>query len=136
MTPAAEHFDTAVPRRSSLCGDDCLLCPRYTAKDNVAKAQLAALWHRLGWRETVPTPDEMTCGGCSLTKPCAYGLTRCAAKRGAASCCSCADFPCERIEEMLRCSDEGQKRVKQLCSAAEYASLEQAFFHKRRNLGL
>ena len=46
----------------------------------------------------------------------------------------CAEFPCEKISNMLERSKEYQKRCKEFCSDAEYEMLEKAFFDKESNL--
>jgi hypothetical protein len=49
------------------CGNDCSSCPRFTATasgDPARLAAVAALWHRLGWRELVVSNAEIACRGC------------------------------------------------------------------------
>ena len=43
----------------TLCGDNCLACPRYLAQTEEQLQKAAELWHRVGWRETVVPPAEM-----------------------------------------------------------------------------
>ncbi len=63
----------------TLCGDDCLKCPRYNAKTDDELDAIAELWYRIGWRESVLPAAEMRCGGCSPEKKCTYGLVECTA---------------------------------------------------------
>ncbi|RKJ42207.1 GNAT family N-acetyltransferase [Acutalibacter sp. 1XD8-33] len=122
-------------RRLTPCGDDCLQCPRYPARTEEELRALAELWHRVGWRQGVPPPEEMRCGGCFPERPCSYGLTDCARARGTESCKGCEEFPCGRIRDMLEKSRAGQARCREVCAPGEYALLERAFFHKEENLG-
>lgn len=124
-----------VSRRITPCGDDCLQCPRYLARTEDELRALAELWHRVGWRESPPPPEEMRCGGCSSHRACAYGLTDCLAAHGKESCAQCGEFPCKRIRGLLEQSKAGQARCRAACTPQEYARLERAFFHKEENLG-
>ena len=49
-------------------------------------------------------------------------------------CNQCAEFPCEKISNMLERSKEYQKRCKEVYSDTEYEMLEKAFFDKESNL--
>ncbi len=118
----------------TLCGDDCRKCPRFLAKTESELLKTAELWHRIGWRDTVVPAEEMKCSGCSPQKKCGYGLAECVKSRGIEKCSECPDFPCEKIEEMLKRSDFYMEKCKSVCDDNEYMSLEKAFFHKRENL--
>ena len=39
--------------RITLCGDNCIECPRYNAHTEAELRKVAELWYRVGWRETV-----------------------------------------------------------------------------------
>ncbi len=121
-------------QKISLCGDNCLQCPRYQSKTLEEWKTAAELWHRVGWRDTVLPPEEMRCEGCSLDKPCGYGLTDCVKSRGISQCGQCGAFPCEKVQAMLEKSQAGQEMCREVCTAEEYAQLERAFFHKEENL--
>ncbi len=49
-------------------------------------------------------------------------------------CNPCAEFPCEKIQSMLKRSAEYQSHCKEVCSDVEYEMLEKAFFDKENNL--
>lgn len=118
----------------TLCGDNCLECPRYLAKTDEEKSRVAELWHRIGWREKIVSPDEISCTGCSSHKECVYNLTECVKEKGVEKCNQCFQFPCEKIKAMLERSAEHEKKCKEVCTAAEYTILEKAFFRKEENL--
>ena len=52
----------------TLCGDNCLFCPRYNARTEAERKEVAELWHRIGWRTTVVSGDEIACNGCNAQK--------------------------------------------------------------------
>lgn len=118
----------------TLCGDNCLTCPRYLAQTEEQLQKAAELWHRVGWRETVVPPAEMRCGGCTSHKVCTYRLVECTLEKGVAKCSQCPEFPCGKIQELLARSTAYQQRCREVCTPQEYASLEAAFFHKEENL--
>ena len=118
----------------TLCGDDCLACPRYTAHSQEEQKKVAELWYRTGMRNSVVPPEEMACTGCSSHKECTYGLTDCTKSHGVEKCSRCGEFPCGKIESVLEKSAKIQKKCRAVCSLAEYAALEKAFFHKEENL--
>lgn len=118
----------------TLCGDDCLQCPRYLAKTAEEKSKVAELWHRIGWRDKIVSPEEISCDGCSSHKKCTYNLVECVKEKGVEKCNQCSQFPCEKIESMLERSAEYKKKCKELCTREEYAMLEKSFFRKEENL--
>lgn len=118
----------------TLCGDNCMYCPRYLAKTDEALAKVAELWHRIGWRDTIVPTDEIGCAGCSSHKRCTYGVVECVKKHGVEKCNQCPEFPCEKIDDMLKRSLVYKKKCRALCSQEEYALLEKAFFNKWKNL--
>lgn len=61
----------------TLCGDNCIACPRYNAHSKEELEQVAKLWYRVGWRNRIVSADEIACGGCSSHKQCTYGLVAC-----------------------------------------------------------
>ena len=50
------------------CGNDCSVCPRYTAlpyeKTGEELQHTAELWMKIGYRDHVVTNDEIACSGC------------------------------------------------------------------------
>ena len=118
----------------TLCGDNCLECPRYNAHSEEELAAVAELWYRVGWRDRIVANEEIRCTGCSSHKQCAYGLVECTRSHGVAKCSQCSSFPCGKISVLLRRSGEYQERCRKVCSPEEYAALERAFFHKETNL--
>ncbi len=118
----------------TLCGDNCIWCPRYNAHSEAELRKVAELWHRVGWRDTVVSNDEIVCEGCSSHKTCTYGLVDCTRTHGVEKCNQCEAFPCDKIEEMLKRSEKYQEKCKEVCSQEEYIALAKAFFDKEHNL--
>lgn len=118
----------------TLCGDNCLECPRYNARTEEELRQTAELWYRIGWRGSVVSNEEIRCTGCSSHKTCTYDLVECTRSHDVEKCRQCTEFPCEKIQNMLTRSAEYQSRCRQICTDAEYSALEKAFFHKQENL--
>jgi hypothetical protein len=109
-------------------------CPRYTAKTPEELRGVAELLYRMGWRDTILPPEEIVCSGCTSEKTCEYGIVECQRTKEISKCKQCPDFPCPRINEMLETTRRFEKRCKEVCSAAEYAFLTEAFFEKEDNL--
>lgn len=118
----------------TLCGDNCLSCPRYKAQNDEELGHVAELWYRVGWRDRILSAEEIKCKGCSSHKQCTYHLVECIKAHNVQKCNQCSSFPCEKISDMLQKSDEYQKIAKEVCSEDEYNQLETAFFNKRENL--
>lgn len=118
----------------TLCGDDCLACPRYNARTADELRQVAELWYRIGWRDRIVSNDEIACTGCSSHKSCTYQLVECTREHQVDKCSGCGEFPCGRIHRLLERSAAYQEKCRQVCTAEEYAALERAFFHKEENL--
>ncbi len=121
-------------QRITLCGDDCLQCPRYNARSDEERRRVAQLWYRVGWRDRVVAPEEMACSGCSSHKQCTYQLVECTKEHGVEKCSGCGAFPCGRISQLLERSAAYQRKCRQVCTPEEYSQLEAAFFHKEANL--
>lgn len=118
----------------TLCGDNCLCCPRYTAKNNYELHKTAELWYRMKWRDKIVSVDEIKCGGCSSHKECTYNLVECIKENKVEKCNQCSSFPCGKIDDMLKRSDYYRETAKKICSEDEYALLDAAFFNKKINL--
>ncbi len=118
----------------TLCGDDCIACPRYNAHTREELRAVAELWHRAGMRVHLPAPEEMACTGCSSHKACTYGLVDCTQAHHVEKCSQCGEFPCGKLHAMLEKSKKIQETCKAVCTPEEYAALEKSFFHKEENL--
>ena len=116
------------------CGDNCGVCPRFTANTYEELQKAAELWYRVGWRDEVVAPEAMKCAGCSGHSSCAYGLVDCIREHGVQKCNQCPEFPCDKIKKMLERTKRYEKRCGVLCSDEEFAILKQAFFEKESNL--
>lgn len=118
----------------TLCGDNCVYCPRFNAVTEEERQRVAELWYRVGWRDRIVSAEEIKCGGCSSHKQCTYGLVECTKAHGVDRCGKCPRFPCGKITAMLDRSMEYQRRCVEVCSPGEYSALEKAFFNKEANL--
>lgn len=118
----------------TLCGDNCLECPRYLATTEEELSQVAELWYRVGWRDSIVPAAEMRCDGCSSHKKCTYYLVECTRDHGVEKCNQCTQFPCEKIDDMLRRSGNYEKKSREVCSDEEYQMLKKSFFNKEENL--
>lgn len=118
----------------TLCGDNCIECPRYNAHSDEELKKVAELWYKVGWRDTVVSNEEIRCTGCSSHKQCTYQLVECTQQHNIQKCNQCTQFPCEKIHAMLERSAQYQKTCKEICSKEEYIMLEKAFFDKENNL--
>lgn len=118
----------------TLCGDDCIKCPRYNAHSEEELQKTAELWHRVGWRETIVSNDEIQCTGCSSHKQCTYKLVDCIKIHKVQKCNQCIKFPCDKIIDMLERNKKYQHYCKEICSEEEYRILESSFFNKEANL--
>lgn len=118
----------------TLCGDNCIECPRFQARTEDELSKVAQLWYRVGWRETVVTNEEIRCTGCDSHKHCTYQLVDCTQKHEVSKCNQCKEFPCQKISDMLKRSKEYQIKCREICTEQEYVMLEKAFFNKENNL--
>lgn len=120
--------------KTTLCGDNCLMCPRYNAKTESELQYVAELWYRIGWREKVVATEEIKCSGCSSHKNCTYNLVECTKKHKVSKCNQCTLFSCDKITAMLEKSHSYQEICKEICTSEEYEMLHNAFFNKEYNL--
>lgn len=118
----------------TLCGDNCIECPRYNARTEAELSKVAELWYRVGWRDRIVSNEEISCTGCSSHKQCTYNLVECTKEHGVDRCNQCTEFPCQKIEDMLERSKTYEKRCEKVCSKEEYLALQKAFFDKENNL--
>ena len=108
----------------TLCGDNCIYCPRYNARTDDELKHVAELWYKVGWRNKAVSNDEIRCTGCSSHKQCTYQLVECTKEHGVTKCNQCGEFPCGKIADMLKRSEEYRKKCKDVCTDEEYAALE------------
>lgn len=118
----------------TLCGDNCIECPRYNARTEAELSKVAELWYRVGWRDRIVSNEEISCTGCSSHKQCTYNLVECTKEHSVDRCNQCTEFPCQKIEDMLERSKTYEKRCEKVCSKEEYLALQKAFFDKENNL--
>lgn len=118
----------------TLCGDNCIECPRYNAHSDEELKKVAELWYKVGWRSSIESNKEISCSGCSSHKQCTYNLVECVKKHNVEKCNQCNEFPCVKISDMLKRSKEYQKKCMEICTEQEYAGLAKAFFDKENNL--
>ena len=111
----------------TLCGDNCIECPRYNAHSDEELKKVAELWYREGWRNSIVSNKEIDCSGCSSHKHCTYNLIECIKEHNVEKCNQCNKFPCQIISDMLKRSEEYQKKCMKVCTAQEYDSLAKAF---------
>lgn len=128
------RLDFAMYEKITLCGDNCVACPRYNAHSDEELKKAAQLWYRIGWRDSVVSKEEIACSGCSSHKQCTYHLVECVKEHQVEKCNQCDEFPCQKISDMLTRSGEYQKKCREVCTKQEYVALEKAFFDKENNL--
>lgn len=118
----------------TLCGDNCIYCPRYNAKTEEELNKVAELWYRVGMRDRIMSADEMRCSGCTPNKVCGYNLIDCIGEHSVEKCNQCIEFPCGKIRKMLDLEKQYKETWRAKCSENEYALFEKAFFQKEENL--
>ncbi|MDE5935958.1 MAG: DUF3795 domain-containing protein, partial [Ruminococcus sp.] len=85
----------------TLCGDNCLYCPRYTAKTDKDLSDTAELWHKIGWRNIIVSNEEIKCTGCSSSKQCTYQLVECIKLHGVKNTANVPNF--HAIKQRICC---------------------------------
>lgn len=100
----------------TLCGDNCLECPRYNAHSDEELKEVARLWHKVGWRDRIVSNEEIACTGCSSHKQCTYQLVECTKEHNVDKCNQCMEFPCKKIQDMLERSAQYQEKCREVCS--------------------
>jgi ribosomal protein S18 acetylase RimI-like enzyme len=121
----------------SICGDVCSECPRYLASvsnDLVELGKIAELWYRLGFRDEILSPEELRCSGCSKDKFCSHGINTCQQLGDKRNCGECANFPCEKINQVFLKTEAAGLICKERCSDKEYNQLGRAFLFKKEIL--
>lgn len=118
----------------TLCGDNCIECPRYNAHSEAELEKVAELWYRVGWRDHIVSNEEIKCTGCSSHKQCTYHLVECTKEHHVEKCNQCEEFPCDKINSMLERSQEYQKNVKKFVQLKSMINCKKPFFDKENNL--
>ncbi len=121
-----------------VCGDRCDVCPRYlaTANDDPALFErIRTVYVKVGLRKNGASLDSLKCRGCSPENMCAYSFVRdCAIGRKIQNCGECSDYPCEKIKEVFRKTEDARKLFERCCTREEFAFFEKAFFRKKEHL--
>jgi len=115
------------------CGNDCSLCPKYTAKTPDELQNAAELWYRIGWNDRIEPFEKVKCSGCSPNRK-LCGIVNCLNERNLQKCNKCIEFPCEKIYTLIQSNKETALKCKEVCSDSEYEILHKAFFEKEENL--
>lgn len=124
-------------KKIALCGNDCAVCPRYTATqshDDVKLNEIVKLWYKLGWRDKIVSAKEIMCYGCSSSNFCRYGIQNCASEKNVDNCGKCNDYLCKLIYKAFKQTQIYIESVKEKCLDEEYQCLMNAFFSKKENL--
>lgn len=120
------------------CGNDCSVCPRYTAPPFEKSAEelhkTALLWHKIGYRDTVVSNEEIACHGCTPENWCRYKVVKCCTAKGIKTCAECSDYPCDNMKECFTVTASFEPKCREVCTAEEYERLKTAFFEKQKNL--
>jgi len=131
-------MEGTMPGVIGVCGDDCSLCPRYSATLNESAEELEKvreLWVKLEWRDPDFPVARLACHGCKAEVNCAYSeLRACAQEKAVANCGLCEGYPCELINGAFGKSEKVQARAALVCTPIEMSTLERAFFSKKQNL--
>lgn len=120
----------------TVCGDDCSVCPRYLAKTEEELKKVAEFWYLVGWRDRVVSPEEIQCQGCSIHNNCRYHILACTIEHNVVKCKECPEYSCDKIQDMLKQSDEMEAQCKRYLSECEFEQFKRAFYEKRKNLEL
>jgi GrpB-like predicted nucleotidyltransferase (UPF0157 family) len=123
----------------SLCGDDCSLCPRHTARTAAELSRVAELWRKLGWRDATSNPRTLACKGCApgcacSGGACTFGLWECAHDRDLASCHECAEWPCEKVAVADDDTPVRREAFRKAARPEEFCALDLAFCRKRKHV--
>jgi hypothetical protein len=105
------------------CGIHCPECPAYIATqkdDDGLRADCAKLWtvqfkHEIG-------PAQINCTGCKSEAKRFFfcricGIRKCAVEKGVETCAACADFACEKLEDLMKMDPNVKKSLEELRSA-------------------
>jgi hypothetical protein len=121
----------------SPCGNNCSTCPRYVAtqeNDKEKLQQIAELWFRIGFRETIVSADEMKCNGCSSDSNCKFKINNCTHRDNRNNCGECDFYPCDKISVAFENANFLKMSCKTKCTDNELFVLEKTFFNKQETL--
>jgi hypothetical protein len=124
-------------QKISSCGNDCTMCPRFTATqsgDVLRLKAVAKLWNQLGLRDTIVSPEEIMCYGCSTSSFCRYSIQKCAFDKNVENCGYCKEYPCDYTIKSFEQTQIYAESIKGKCTEEEYRTFELAFFSKKENL--
>ena len=120
------------------CGDVCSCCPRYTVtrENNTKKLkEVAQMWKRVGWRDTVLSTEEIKCGGCKTVTWCRYSEIReCAINHEFNNCGECDQYPCKKLKSVFEKTASYAEKCKAIFNEKDSLVLSKAFFTKKQNL--
>jgi hypothetical protein len=89
-------------------------------KWNRTPEKVAVLWKRLGYRDTIETPEQICCYGCSSALRCRYGIKECALDNKVDNCGLCHKYPCDKTNNLFQRAFEHTERMKERCSKEEH----------------
>ena len=121
-------------KKLAFCGNDCSECPRYiaTEKGDISILEkVAELWNRLGWRDTIVSPKEISCHGCSTSCFCSYGIQQCASNKEIDNCGMCTSYPCDLSLKSFEQTKIYSESIKGKCNDEDYQRCYVAFFLKK-----
>lgn len=123
---------------TAACGNNCAVCPRYTAhpyeKTEAELRHTAELWMKIGYRDHIVSNEEISCVGCKPENWCRYHVVKCCRDKGIANCSECMEYPCRNIKECFEITKSFEPVCKKICTEAEYFQMKAAFFEKEQNL--
>ena len=118
----------------SACGDNCTVCPRFLPKSKAELERTAELWYKIGYRDKILSVEEISCTGCKAENPCRYGIVKCTDAKKLKSCGECGGYPCGKILGAIEGTASFEPKIREVCTADEYAVMIKAYFEKQRNL--
>lgn len=119
----------------SVCGDDCAVCPRFSASTDEELAETAEFWYKTGWRDHIVTNEEIRCNGCGTRGKCSFMILPCTKEHEVEQCRECSLFECKKVRDMYRRSYEKREQCRAACeSEEEFQMLVRAFYDKEKNM--
>ncbi|MGN0740522.1 MAG: DUF3795 domain-containing protein [Treponema sp.] len=116
------------------CGNDCSKCPRHLPKTKEELLHTAELWHKIGYRDRVVSPEEISCTGCKKENWCRYEIISCTTENKIQNCGQCKNYQCAKIKECFEKTKSFIPACKADCTSSEFEILKKAFFEKEENL--